>query len=284
MAVITWPLEWNPTNTKPTIGGVDASVTPALFTGAGNPAGSTTERSQQNVRAGTHATKMMIRTIVGDNANEQLGWDMIGDPGDYPFDAIGSDVYYHCVLTIMPGFDWSSTAKTKSGRNYGRTLSRVSTRYFREDGICVAENDGASGGLAPAVPPDYNVSNSADTLTAINFDMNAYADGQPHEFIVRVKGNTTVGAASPTSADSHDAILQVWIDNSLIGTLTGWRLHNTSGNVLYENWWGEMISPYFQLGGSTAGLGGTMYVSEHFTNDTKSSLHDLSAPTGLVIT
>lgn len=281
---ITFPIEWNPSDTQPYVGGVASGVTLTLT--SDSFAGSSTTRVQENVRAGTHSTKLTVASQVGDNGNQQMGWDPVTLADDYAFNIIGSDVYYHCVLTIMPGFDWGPyTAKTKSGRVSGPEpgLVQGSTRYFRKTGIGVAECGGAAGGLGPAAPPNYAVLND-DSNVFINFDMDDYADGLPHEFIVRVKGNTTAGAASPTSADSHDAILQVWIDNVLIGTLTGWRLNNNASQVMVEQWWGDMVYTYFQLGGSEAGYGGVIYASEHFTNDSKSSLHDLSPPTNLVIT
>jgi hypothetical protein len=88
-------------------------------------------------------------------------------------------------------------------------------------------------------------------------------DGKWHEYIVRVKPNST--------ASSYDAEFQVWVDGKSIGQVNNWHLHNYASNGMIEAWGGWMVKPYFQLGGTTSD-GGTIFVDDFSTDDVFSSL------------
>jgi hypothetical protein len=62
--------------------------------------------------------------------------------------------------------------------------------------------------------------------------------------------------------------------------MLNWRLHEKDGNGFIEAWGGWMVSPYFQLNG-TSGDGGTIYLDDFSTDDVFNSLIGGSIPVSL---
>lgn len=259
--------KWNITDTKPTWNSGPATNTPAAVSA------NTTIVTSGYARAGTKFGRMQI--IGNDSGNQQAGFDLITSVPNYPFNVIraANPLYYRCWMRVQPGFSWGSgTAKAKCSRSAGVTVSRVCTNYFTKTGFTVGETDGAGGGTGPAVvPTDYNVANT-DTNVRVDYDLEAMDDGLWHEYVFKVTSNTVTGAniGSLTDLTSQDAVFEVFVDGVSIGSITNWRLHNTSGNVQYEQWGSIMCYPYFQLNG-TASDGGTIDVNDFDTSDTYNS-------------
>jgi hypothetical protein len=211
---------------------------------------------------------MKLQVIGNDGGNQQMGPDGVNWT-NYPFNIVGSQaMYYRWWMKIMPGFSWGSgTAKTKSSRVIGGTYPRGYTGYLMDYGFLIGECDDvgspAGGGCLlnnGAYNNDYNL--------AINFNFRNQNDGQWHEYIVKIKPNTS---ATCTAGVNCDAQFQAWVDGVSVGQYNNFKLHNKDGNPMIEAWGGWMLYPYFQLGG-TASDGGTIYIDDISTDDTYNSL------------
>jgi hypothetical protein len=198
---------------------------------------------------------MRLNVIGNDNGNQGMGADI--NQTTMPFNVVGGPaIYYRWYMKIMPGFSWGSgTAKTKSSRVLGASFPRVYTGYVQSDGFNIGECDDV-GSSQPG-------GGCVDPGPSISYNMRAKNDGVWHEYIAMVKPNTTTSAT--------DAQFKVWIDGALVGQVLNFRLHNKSGNGFIEAWGSWMVSPYFQLNG-TSSDGGTIYVDDFSTDDTFNSL------------
>ena len=214
----------------------------------------------------SHSGKCSMRLNVAgnDRGNQQMGADLIQWNPPYPFNMLGGpSIYYRTWMKIMPGFRWGApgVGNVKTQRSVlNLPQNRFMTGHMRSNGFLIAECEfvsGFGGGcLTPGGVPnnDYNI--------RIPYDMQGKADGQWHEYILRIKPNTT--------ATATDAEFQVWVDGVSIGQLTGWRLTNMAAAGI-EAWGGWMVTPYFQLNG-TANDGGTIYLDDFSTDSTYNSL------------
>lgn len=200
---------------------------------------------------------MRLDVIGNDSGNQSMGVDTIEWNPAYPWDIVGSPaVYYRFWMRIMPGFSWGDgTAKTKSSRVMGTTYPRVYTGYVHAGGFNIGECDdvGSSQPGGGCVDPGPNIS----------YDMTGEDDGLWHEYVVKVRPNTS---ATCTQGVNCDGQFEVWIDGVSVGTINDFKLHNKTGNVMNEAWGGWMVSPYFQLNG-TVSDGGTMYLDDFSTDD-----------------
>lgn len=212
-----------------------------------------------------HSGACSMKLVVqgNDGGNQQMGADLV-DWSRYSFNIVGGPaLYYRWWMKIMPGFSWGSgTYKTKASRVIGATAGRGYTGYVQKDGFFVSECEtvaGVSGGGCL----DANGKPNNDYLISVKYDMTPKADGNWHEYIVMVKPNST--------SNTSDAQLKVWIDGVSVGQYVNWRLHNVANNKEIDVWGGWMVSPYFQLNGTTSD-GGTIYVDDFSTDDAWNSL------------
>jgi len=205
---------------------------------------------------------MKLSVIGNDSGNQQMGVDLIQMNPDYPFNLVGGlAVYYRWWMKIMPGFSWGNgTAKTKASR----VISGVQgyTGYLMDNGFLIGECD--SGGCTL----NNGLSNGGDSSLIINYDFRSHADGVWHEYIVRIKPNTSATCTAPSNCDAQ---FQAWVDGFSVGQYNGYKLHNIAGDGMTEAWGGWMVSPYFQLN-ATASDGGTIYLDDFSTDDSWNSL------------
>lgn len=220
---------------------------------------------------------MRMDVIGPDGGNQQKGADV--NHLSLPVLTVGGpSIYYRTWLRYSSGFNWGApqVANVKTERALvNSTESRFMTGHMRSDGFYVAECEfvsGYGGGCltTSGVPNnDYNIK--------IPYDVQGKADGQWHEYIIRIKPNSTTSTS--------DAEFQVWVDGVSVGQLKGWKLANTSGGWI-EAWDGWMVKPYFQMNGDSS-VGGTVWADDFSTDDVYNSLigsggtASLSPPTNL---
>ena len=221
--------------------------------------------------SGSCSMKMVV--VGPDGGNQSKGADI--DQLTLPIITVGGpSIYYRTWLKFSSNFNWGSpqVANVKTERAFVDSgQSRFMTGHMRSDGFYVAECEyvsGYGGGClttSGALNNDYNI--------RIPYDVQGKADGQWHEYVIRIKPNTTTSTS--------DAEFQVWVDGVSIGQLKGWKLVSTSGAWI-EAWGGWMVSPYFQMRGDSS-VGGTVWADDFSTDDTWNSLIPgaLSAPTNL---
>jgi len=235
--------------------------------------GSGTSLSTARAHSGTHS--MQLQVIGNDSNNQQMGAE-VGNKS-YGFNVIGSKaIYYRWWMQINSGFSWgNSTAKTKSSRVLDSSSSSPKyTGYVTKTGITIGECTDQAGCLAQG-----GASNSSDGVIKINYDFQAAADSQWHEYIVMVKPNTSTSAL--------DAQLSLYVDGQLKGTYNNYKLTNTN-YAMKEAWGGWMVRPYFQMG-ATSSDGGSIYLDDFSTDDSWNSTFapntavQIAAPTNLVI-
>jgi hypothetical protein len=231
-------------------------------------------------RSGSCSMKISIPTSVGDPSNIGSGAKL---PRSimYKVPAVGSgSIYYRWGMKIMPGFNWGNgQAKTKSSRVFacpdsnpdcaGPQISGPQaqgyTGYIMSYGFLIGECDQSAVCLLA-----NGTSNGSDSGLVIPYDFTSKADGKWHEYIVRVKPNTS---AACTPKVDCDAEFEAWVDGVKVGQYMNFRLSTRASNYkAVELWGGWMVSPYFQFGGSTSGYGGTMYLDDFSTDDTWNSL------------
>ena len=120
-------------------------------------------------------------------------------------------------------------------------------------------------------------SNGSDSNLVIPYDFRSRADGVWHEYIVKIKPNTSASCTAPSNCDAQ---FQAWVDGVSVGQYNNFKLHNNASNSMTEAWGGWMVMPYFQLNGTTSD-GGTIYVDDFSTDDTFNSLIGSGAPVAL---
>jgi hypothetical protein len=214
---------------------------------------------------------MKLQVIGNDNNNQGMGIEL--DQNNYSFNIVGSkSLYYRWWMKIQPGFSWGSGGTghhlAKASRVLGSSLMRVYTGFLEDGGFSISEcnidSSQPGGGCDPNVGGDH--------AAVVNYDMTRMNDGQWHEYIVRVKPNSTVS--------SYDSEFQVWVDGKSVGQVNNWHLHSYTPNGMIEAWGGWMVQPYFQLG-STSSDGGTIYLDDFSTDDVYNSLIGSGSPVAL---
>ncbi|MGB4833570.1 MAG: hypothetical protein WBP40_00905 [Candidatus Moraniibacteriota bacterium] len=221
---------------------------------------------------------MRLNVIGNDSGNQGMGIDM--DQNSYAWNMVGSQsMYYRWWMKIQPGFSWGTgTAKTKSSRTGAG--SQGYTGYVYGSGFNIGE---CASFVGSGCLTDTGVLANSDSEIFIPYDVAGKDDGQWHEYIVRVKPNTS---AMCTGGVNCDAEFEAWVDGISAGSYNNWKLHNTASDAMAEFWGGWMAYPYFQLNG-TPSDGGTMYIDDVSTDDTWNSTFSggdttpPAAPTGL---
>lgn len=204
---------------------------------------------------------MRLQVIGNDSGNQQMG----ADPNQfqYPFNFVGAPaIYYRWWMRIEPGFSWGNgTAKTKSSRTIANASSQGYTGYLMSYGFLIGECGSAGCRLANgAVNTDENL--------YIPFNFRSMDDGRWHEYIVKVKPNTDAACTPGTNCDAQ---FQAWVDGRSVGQYNNFKLHNNASHTMTEAWGGWMLTPYFQLNGTTSD-GGTIYVDDVSTDSQYNSL------------
>ncbi len=219
---------------------------------------------------------MRLAVIGNDSGNQQRGADP--DQYGYGFSFVGAPaIYYRWWMRINHGFSWGSgTAKTKSSRTIAGVSSQGYTGYIMSYGFLIGECDGAGAGCRL-----NDGSFNTDENLYIPYDFRAAADGQWHEYIVKVKPNTS---GSCTAGVNCDAQFQAWVDGVSIGEYNNFKLHTDADHTMTEAWGGWMLTPYFQLNG-TASDGGVIYVDDVSTDSQFNSLIGMrpNPPTNLTV-
>ncbi len=216
---------------------------------------------------------MKLNVIGNDSGNQQMGIDIPQAP--YGWNIVGSRaMYYRWYMRIMPGFKWGSgTAKTKSSRIGGGVQGY--TGYLMSYGFLIGECSSAGCTL------NDGSSNGSDANLKVSLDFRAKADGVWHEYIVKVKPNTSASCTAPSNCDAQ---FQAWVDGVSVGEYNNFKLHNNASDAMTEFWGGWMVAPYFQLGGTSTD-GGTIYLDDFSTDDTWNSVFSgvppLPAPANL---
>ncbi len=218
--------------------------------------------------SGTCSMKMVV--VGPDSGNQSKGADV--NQLSLPRLSVGgSSIYYRTWLKFDPNFNWGApqVANVKTSRALlNITQNRLLTGHMRSDGFYIAECEyvsGYGGGClttSGALNNDYNI--------RVPYNVQGNADGLWHEYIVRIKPNSTVLTS--------DAEFQVWVDGVSVGQLNGWKLANISAGWI-EAWAGWMVSPYFQMNGDSS-VGGTVWADDFSTDDTFNSL--MSGGTAMV--
>lgn len=226
--------------------------------------------------SGSCSMKMVV--VGPDGGNQSKGADV--NQLSVPMMSVGGpSIYYRTWLRFDPGFNWGAPqiANVKTSRALLNTAqNRLLTGHMRSGGFFIAECDyvdGYGGGCLTTggVPNnDFNIE--------LPYNVQGIADGLWHEYIVRIKPNSTTSLS--------DAEFQVWVDGVSIGQLNGWRLATTAAEWI-EAWDGWMVSPYFQMNGDAA-VGGTVWADDFSTDDAFNSLMPgvpatVAPPTNLVV-
>jgi len=263
LACATNYFSWGVENLKPSWGVNGTNVYDVEFHGG-------TTRDCTVSHSGSCSMKLPV--IGNDGGNGGMGADFVeAPPHTYPGSyAGGPSLYYRWWMRIMPGFSWgNSTAKVKSSRTSGSsTYPRGYTGYLMDYGFLIGECEDvgspAGGGCVLA-----DGSPNTDSNLYVPYNFRTRADGLWHEYIVRIKPNTSASCTAPGTCDAQ---LQAWVDGVSVGQYNNFRLTNKSPNTLEEQWGGWMVYPYFQLNG-TVSDGGTIYVDDFSTDDTWNSIY-----------
>jgi hypothetical protein len=211
---------------------------------------------------------MRLDVVGNDRGNQQKGADLIQQNPTYPFKMVGGQaVYYRWWMKIMPGFSWGNrTAKAKASRVIAGKQGY--TGYLMSYGFLLGECDSSGCTL------NNGGSNAADNRLVIRYDFRSRADGQWHEYIVKVKPNTSADCVAPTSCDGE---FQAWVDGVSVGEYNGFKLHNREESSMREAWGGWMVTPFFQLNGTEAD-GGVIYLDDFSTDSVWNSMRPSREP------
>jgi len=240
-----WDVESNTTSTGPVLGYFSGSTRDCTVSRSG-------------------ACSMRLNVKGNDGNNQQMGADIDWSP-PYNFNLTGSQpIYYRWWMRIMPGFSWGvghgGHAKTKASRTGNTSGSQGYTGYLMSYGFLIGE----CGDVGCVL---NNGATNTDSNLYVKFNFDNVADGQWHEYIVKVKPNSS---ASCSIGSNCDAQLEAWVDGVSVGQYNNFKLNNRSDKMV-ELWGGWMIRPYFQIGG-TSSDGGTIYVDDFSTDDTWNSV------------
>ena len=166
---------------------------------------------------------MKLQVIGNDNGNQGMGADLIANFPPYPWKFVGGPaLYYRWWMKIQPGFSWGSgTAKTKSSRVISGAQGY--TGYLMDYGFLLGEC---------AAFDDFNCrlnnggSNGSDSGLYIPYDFTSKDDGQWHEYIVKVKPNTS-GSCTAGTGGNCDAQFQAWVDGVSVGQYNNCLLYTS---------------------------------------------------------
>jgi hypothetical protein len=223
-------------------------------------------RSTQDCTVSHSGNCSMRLIIIGNDAgNQSLGADLLNPNPTYPFaNMVGAPaIYYRWWMKIMPGFSWGNgSAKTKSSRVQAPTALLGYTGYVMSYGFLIGECDSAGCTL------NDGTSNASDSNLVIRYDFKSHADGAWHEYVVKIKPNTSATCTAPANCDAQ---FQAWVDGFSVGQYNNFKLHNVAAGPMTEAWGGWMVSPYWQLNG-TVSDGGTIYLDDFSTDDAWNSL------------
>jgi hypothetical protein len=250
--------------------------------------------------SGSYCLDALCNTSPADPGNNPSGVHVSDITPDFNGCNFGSNVlnapavYYRCWAKFAVGFAWLGGAeKSKIFRQAifngsGDPVSGapggglICTGYWSSDGFDLSEGYWAGS--------DSPIMTGGDHFARVSVPggMDTYADGQWHEYIVRVKPNTSV--------DSYDGEFSLYIDGELIGSYNAFSLvsnrttgggpgnwvtdYNTAGNW-GELWGGMAVLCYWQMGGS--GGGGGCWVDDWAVSDIWNST-TYSDPDGGTIT
>lgn len=222
-----------------------------------------------------HSGSWAMKSTINGGDDRELGADV---PWIYmPFDIVGGPaLYYRWWMKISPGFNWGSGgAKMQAGRVLGENgiYPDIYTGYVTANGFSISgcevlgpNHPAKGGGCDPA---------NAATIALVPFNMRVMDDGEWHEYIVRVKPNST--------AVSYDAEFQVWVDAVSYGTQTGFRIHDSYPDPFTEARGGWMVAHRFETGDPSAASGsspgGTIYLDDFSLDDAYNTLIGVSADT-----
>ena len=226
-----------------------------------------TTLSTDTAHSGSKSMKMIVTGIGG---NESMGgllgyWNQYTSyyPGWYYIGSGSKTLYYRWWMKIMPGFKWASHGggKVKISRAIVHPSDEGYTGYMWQDGFNIAECNltGGSGCLNTD-----GSQNGSDSGIKLNYDVASKDDGNWHEYIIRVKPNTC--------SSCMDAELQLWVDGTSQGTLSGWKLSSWTNQDFNEAWGSWASHWYWQMNGTT-GDGGTIYIDDISTDDTYNSIY-----------
>ncbi len=262
------------------------TMTPA-WGAKGSSTGAASLRGSSSISTVAHTgTKSLKVTPNGSGTNESVGIDLNGTPPTYPFSIINSpSLYYRWWMRIETGFSWGdgsvwggpNGSKVKSGRlNKPDLTAQFYTGYIFRNGFRIAECEATSGHAGGCLNND-GTTGSDNGPIFIPFDFTKMADGRWHEYIVRVKPNTSTTCTTPGTCNAQ---FEAYVDGASVGSYNNWRLTQNDGQFI--EWWGSwMTNPYFQMGSSVA-AGGTIYLDDFSTDDTWNSLFSPSGPGGSV--
>jgi hypothetical protein len=210
-------------------------------------------------RSGRCAMRLDVRG--NDRGNQQMGADLIQQNPAYPFNMVGAPaVYYRWWMKIVPGFSWGRrTAKAKSSRVISGKQGY--TGYLMSYGFLLGECDSAGCTLG------NGGSNSADSSLVIRHDFRSRDDGAWHEYVVKVKPNSSASCNAPFDCNAQ---FEAWVDGVSVGQYNGFKLHAHAGDSYRDAWGGWMVRPFFQLNGTPAD-GGTIYLDDFSTDSTYNS-------------
>lgn len=239
--------------------------------------------------SGNSSLKLMPDGI---GTNEHLGTENVYfrdyGIGAYPGTYLGSTLYRRWWMRIDPGFSWGPGNGNSPTIKWTRTASDAAagfyTFYISEFGFNVAECDNT--GYDALCYDNQNVLHGTNAWV-IPYDWSAKADGQWHEYIIKMKINSST-SCSPPNCDSEN---KIYVDGQLIGQHNGFRMVPNNVNMVQYESFGP-ASPYFQLGNSSA-YGGTWYLDDMSIDSTWNSSQyadpgggggDTTPPTGVAIT
>lgn len=236
--------------------------------------GDGTSRYCSEARSGNCSMRLIVRG--NDNLNQGMGAD---NPGfSYGWPIVGSPaIYYRWWMKIMPGFKWGSgAAKTKSSRVHGGSAQGY-TGYLMSYGFLIGECADAAGCTL-----NNGGDNGSDSSLVINYNFRTKDDGVWHEYIVKVKPNTSASCVAPTNCNAE---FEAWVDGVSVGRYDNYKLNKNPTHMMEEAWGAWMMRPYFQLGG-TASDGGTIYLDDFSVDDvfnTQVIRGSISPPTNLQV-
>lgn len=204
---------------------------------------------------GTKSMKMVV--IGNDLGNQQMGADISQFTISSESTVGGPSIYYRAWIRYSSTFNWGSpqVANVKTARAFlntgDYTTQRLMTLHMRSDGFYVAECEFVSGFGGSCLTTSGTPNN--DYQIKIPYNVQGKADGVWHEYITRIKPNST-----PTSMDAE---FEVFVDGISIGHLYGWLLTNTD-TAWVQAWGGWMSRPYWQMNDPTNVAGGTVWVDD----------------------
>lgn len=246
-------------------------------TGSASLRSSTTLIDSTVAHSGSKSMRVSVNMV---GTNESVGIDLNGTPPAYPFNLVGSQLYYRWWMKIQPGFSWGDAGDgwVKIGRVMTPSLAGAYyTGFMAGSRFIIQECNYRDGGNY--VGDCHTTAGTPSLLTAISIPYNlaGKADGQWHEYISRIKVNTS---ASCTPGVNCDAQWEMYVDGASVGSYKNFKL--TSQNSQMIDWWGSWgTNPYFQ-GKASSSAGGTIYFDDFSTDDTWNSLVSPSGPGGSV--